>query len=543
MTDNIDGGGTLNREARRALNKHMKSTTSALINAGRESASESLIRKSRNILKTYDKPFEVSFGEKSIDIIPHAVYLICKENKLIKETEENFLTYTNMEGIACLKDIDVEISKEEIDSIIYLAEMSGNIDDYLRIYKLCKLSGVTAMETCVRASIKVSMYYLLEKATKAKKDNKKNNVLLAIKHETSYSSKSEPVETRFDILNMCMMLYWMHRLGLSDANVIKSEVGVDLTYNISAIIANNVPSSEEYEKWASNKITLEDAMIASGDIQRIEESRVQYYLGISKGLRAMIVESSLICKSTQKRLGELERYKENEISLYEKLQDSKKLRLEAQKEIKSLKKQLSESEKRASKLKSEIAIAEKKGRNAEDEKLKSEIEQMNLQIAQLKVDVSNLESELNDKNRHLEEIKEINAVNSRKMNMTINLYEDAQRYIEDLVGKGEIDYAIPIDTVISKILDKRIAICGGKEALESTMVQMGFKSIRHFTAGKIPTIKEFGLFDCLVIVTQQVAHKSIIGIRQFAKDTGKPIVYFNGSNIEHMCREVYEALQ
>lgn len=544
MSDNSEYGGTLNREARRALNKHLKSTTNALFSMTKESASETLVNRANKIIKTHEKPFELQLKEVKIDVIAHAVYLVCKQSKttvgMVQRTEEEFFLDMGIDYIDYLRSNDIDISEDELKSIMYLAEKSGNIENYLKVYKMCQISSGTSMETCIRAALSVSLYTLMEKASTYNKENKKKNVMLAIKHETGYSCKNEPVELRFELLNMCIMLYWMHRIGLSDGSVIKSEVGIDLSCDLTSIINKNIPESTSYERWVKGEITFEEAIVECEDIQKIAESRLQYYLGLSKGIRAMLVEASIVCKSTQKMVTDLERYKSNEESLTEKIQSSKKMRLELQKEVKSIKKQLSEMEKRNSKLKSEISMLEKQERGGE--KLEQELIQLKSRITELSEELADSKNKSIVKDKELLEVREINEVNSRKLNMTINLYEDAKRYIEDLTEKGEIDYEVPIDIVISKISSKRIAICGGRETLESNMVRMGISSIKHFSAGKIPTIKEIGLFDCLVIITQQVAHKSIMKIRQFAKDTGKPIVYFNGSNIENMCREIYSAL-
>lgn len=541
MENSVEQNMMLNRETRRALSKQAKSATMSMLSMSRESASESLNKRANRILEESEKPFEITIPNGAIDIIKIAVYLVCKDSELKERISDLFYSNLDITNIVSLKDKDIEIDIENNKDIMYYAEKSKDAGEYLKLYKMCQLDTRTSMQTCISATLSVAVYtYMQSVAIKKKEEGKKRNVLANIKKEITYKSKDETEDKRFDILNMCIMLYWACRNSLIDRGTIKSEIGIDFQFDLPTIIEMNVPESKEYEIYLKGSQTFEDAIIKSGDLFKLESNKVEYYRGICKCLRATLLESSIISKRTIQMVDELRRSKKAEEDLSEKVKLAKKARTEAQKETKSVKKQMAELEKQINKLKIDLANKDKQFK-LNDLKDK-DIDSLKSQLGLLEIQLRDSTHAEESNRKTISELKSTIEIMSRRLNYTLNLYEDSQRYIEELTGKGEINYDIPIDIVISNISDKKIAICGGRDELLGNLEKTGLKHVKQFPVGKIPSTSEFGAFDCLVIITKQVAHKSIAGIKQHAKDTGKPIIYFNGSNIESLCREIYNTI-
>ena len=176
--------------------------------------------------------------------------------------------------------------------------------------------------------------------------------------------------------------------------------------------------------------------------------------------------------------------------------------------------------------------------------LNSNIASKNEEIVALQKQVMDLKNGLSNKGK---EISHLRTDNKKLKNEIARAMEDIDGLQEELscdleYDEPEIDCSIPFDAVLNVIKNKKLLIIGGATGLEQSLDDLGLDA-KQYDGKMNVSLRNFGNYDCMVFMTKMLGHSMMYKAKREAKSLGKPIVNFNGSNVEMLCRQIYEVFK
>lgn len=279
-------------------------------------------------------------------------------------------------------------------------------------------------------------------------------------------------------------------------------------------------------------------------LERYVRDLIEYAFDAEKArVKPLLIE----CYFTEKKVA-FDRQKMEQLKRdVQKLEDYKS---RAKKEIQSMRKTIEELNKQLENL-----SAENDKIKAENAKL-SELVKKGIEPIKGKYEdiVRSLQNTINDLTNELEVLKkryentlEEMDILARKFNCLSNEYNNLKEDYNELVNMKlssnlVMDFSLPIEIVIERIRDLRIAVIGGAPNMEANLRAMGLDKVKFFAADNMPSINELGICDCIVIVVTYVPHSGLKAIRRYAKRNNIKLVNFNGRNLEEMCRAIHDTV-
>lgn len=223
----------------------------------------------------------------------------------------------------------------------------------------------------------------------------------------------------------------------------------------------------------------------------------------------------------------------------------------------SLQEQLRHAEDTTDRHKNDLEVAEMRLRlqmqrnselNSKVQELQKEIKEKNGVIARfksqddLKHEIQSLKSEVvskdNEINRLFKERLELKQELSTCKKSLRKSGSFQSEVIEEVVE--ESSHEISFDEIIESIRDKRIAIVGGLHinGLDDRLKQYGVVHVKHYEEN----VSKIGVFDIGIIMSSTVKHTDVYKFEKECKKHNTQIIYFSGTNIERMIREIYNAI-
>lgn len=539
------GLGQLNREMRRALERSVKSTKLEIKNGVDGIVIDEL--------KSDTKAFDLN----GLDILPFAVYMICSSKEIYKEygelLEKLFYKNIDISEIYKVKDSNIKVLADKMSLLVKLGKCSYNLDKYLLLYTMCRLDKEVASKCSLSAFGSVGLKYMLSLIEAYNKKLKISNKYIKENSNNLYSSKKESDEIRLILLIILLGFKWGSIKLLFDTSLIENKLGFNgiVTKGLEELVANYIPSSEEYIKWVKGELSFVEAMDKSGDSIKLSTLDLANVRNFNKTVRALLVYNADMCLYSKELKKRVEVLGGEVTGLNGKLQSIKKEKQVEHSELKATKRELSDlNRKLASSTKQlEESIGREKELIAEVANYKGKIDEYKNKIESYEVKIKELNSNKEENNnsssglaKGYEDLKLDMSILAAKYNKLLNSYEDMLGYIEDSENKSSIDCSIPLELVVNKIKGYRYIICGGRGELADRLTKLGFSGVKQYDVGKVPVYNDGVQYDCLIILTKCVVHKSIMGIRQNAKQLNKDVIYFNGSNVEGLIREIYRVM-
>lgn len=538
---------SLNRDQRRMIMRYTKYVSSGIAVDCNETARSVIGLKAQALLKT-EKPFMLSIDSRESDIYMEATYLACiglnkEELGALKSVFFDEMPLSELEKLD-----GIELEQDELEKIACLARRTGKENDFYTIYSMSRLCDKEAMQTALISLVSITIYELMKRTYSNKCTERAKNggrripkSLAKVREEMLADIKPTPlnieqnnITDKLKTLMMAKLLYWGGKKGLLDKAQFDEELNLHYKDSLSTFINVNLGSCGEYDKWVNNECTLYQSMVASGDARVLSLAEQEFTRQYLKNIRANIVCEYAFSHKLHEQESDIARLAKNNEEIKTKYQNAKKLRSEDLRKYK-------ESTVELNKLKKQL---EKQGRcgvsNAgeldELKQLVAKLETKSCELAEKIGDQSRINNALSEHNEGLiERVKVLETNLSESEIMCKHLTETL-----DELNQQEMNTDIPLEIVLKGISGIKLAICGGKEHIVSNLEKMGIQEVKHIPVGKIATAQEIGQFDCLVIVTKYVAHKSVVTIKEKAKSLGKIVLHFNGSNIELLCRQIFE---
>lgn len=223
----------------------------------------------------------------------------------------------------------------------------------------------------------------------------------------------------------------------------------------------------------------------------------------------------------------------------------------------SLQEQLRQAENITDRHKSDLEVAELRLKaqmkrntelNSEVQSLKKEIQRLNGVVSKIRPqdeyirEISSLKNDIvhneNEINRLFKERLELKRELSQYKKQLRNKSVSTDNIITEVVNEKDTD--ISFDEIIDYIKDKRIAIVGGIHinGLDERLKAYGVVHVKHYEEN----VSKIGVFDIGIIISNAVKHADVYKFEKECKKHNTQIIYFSGTNIERMIREIYNAI-
>ena len=256
----------------------------------------------------------------------------------------------------------------------------------------------------------------------------------------------------------------------------------------------------------------------------------------NNGISGIILESNMLTKVIKER-----DYLKNELESLTEIKNT------SQRELRHSKKELKKIKQERDRLIKEVCSLKEKSSQLPEETRKC-IDDLNNKLFIKEDRIKELADKLEELKKELAGTKKENSdlkkqVKKLTAKLDITLEENQLMQDElDSIRESDIDESIPLCDILSEIKNKRIVVVGGAECIGQGLADLGLDVKQYDVNTNIGT-KDLGNYDCLVFMLKYVPHTSVWAAKNEAKKLGKPIVYFYGTNIETICRNVYEKLK
>ncbi len=285
------------------------------------------------------------------------------------------------------------------------------------------------------------------------------------------------------------------------------------------------------------------------DVKKVINHIFQSYYSAVHFLIGTVLEDVLIgfyynIKGRMK-IRSLESENNNNKRMYE---DSVKKLQKNKNHIRELNKKISEQREKSNKLCNKIRTLEGKVKELEDSGVeniipyKRMIEENEKTIENFKNKLSELERENESKDRQILSLEDTN----RNVYEQVEILEDEVELLNKRLGNTENNYSeddvIEIGSIINAIRDKRIVLIGG-DKIHSRMKNLGFTNIRLVCAdNRTINNNDLKYADVIVIMTAHVKHSTMANPKGTANTQGIPLLYYNFSNVDRLCKEIFSYL-
>lgn len=147
-----------------------------------------------------------------------------------------------------------------------------------------------------------------------------------------------------------------------------------------------------------------------------------------------------------------------------------------------------------------------------------------------------LSSSKKEKSSLKKQVKKLEA----KLKITLDenqLYKDE---LDSVMGV-DIDDNVPFEDVVAELEGKRIVVIGGAECIGQGLSDLDLE-VKQYTVDANIGAKDIGKHDCIVFMIKYMSHTALWAAKSNVKGTDKPMIYYYGTNIEKLCRNIHREI-